>query len=355
MQLTWLIPSLLFGAYLGATTGAWHLLAMSAGSWLVMLLTKRFKPQPIHPDDELTIENGRVFIGHRKLPRAQLFWRQAWVDFAFDQVNSMASSALQEQEIERLRANSFRARTPNSVFLGFDNQQAVEIDLARAGPHLFLVGATGSGKSELIKLICQSTLADPQQDTRLAFIDFKGGSTFHAFLESPRCLGLATNLSDSNQFLLSILLELQSREKLFSEHGVSNMFDYRALGYALPAIMVFVDEVNEFLKVAPGAQNFLESIAARGRSLGIHLVLAAQTTSGITRAIMVNLKLRIGIGQLDAIDAMQIGLAAQLGGTHIKARPGWQQAQLAGWQAKPTFFAFPVANGQITSWLNNQI
>lgn len=328
---------------------------MSAGSWLVLLLTRRFKPLPIHPDDELTIENGRVFIGHRKLPRAQLLWRRAWVDFAFEQVNSMASAASQEQEIERLRDRNFRARTPNSIFLGLADQQAVEIDLARAGPHLFLVGATGSGKSELIKLICQSTLADSQQDTRLAFIDFKGGSTFHAFLENPRCLGLATNLSDSNQFLSGILLELQSRERLLSEQRVSNIHDYRGLGYALPAIMVFVDEVNEFLKVAPGAQNFLESIAARGRSLGIHLVLAAQTTSGISRAIMVNLKLRIGIGQLDPIDAMQLGLASQPTGGQSKSRLDWQHAQLAGWQAKPTYFAFPLGSSQITPRLNNQI
>ncbi|MCB4207768.1 FtsK/SpoIIIE domain-containing protein [Arthrobacter sp. UM1] len=163
-----------------------------------------------------------------------------------------------------------------------------ESGLQALGPHVFAVGTTGSGKTELIRtLIVSALLERPRVPWRLFLIDFKGGSGLSAFAGLPGVEDVVSDLDGGSvhRVLVSLAAEVRRREAWLAEHGWPDLESAWAARSptaeaAPPQLLIVVDELQAFTESVEGAPEALARIAALGRSLGIRLLLASQRASG---------------------------------------------------------------------------
>lgn len=197
---------------------------------------------------------------------------------------------------------------------------AVTIDLLSDGPHALVAGTTGAGKSELLQtLVLSLALAHSPDDLAVALVDYKGGASFGECARLPHVVGQVTDLDPgaAERALTGLRAELRRRERLFAAVGAGDLATYRLRredAESLPRLLVVVDEFRAMADDHPDFIPGLVRIAAQGRSLGIHLVLATQRPSGaITGDMRANISLRIALrvaGTADSQDVIDVPDAA---------------------------------------------
>lgn len=178
------------------------------------------------------------------------------------------------------------------------------IDLVRDGPHAVIGGTTGSGKSELL-VAWVTALADRYGADACQFLclDFKGGATFDVVQQLPHCVGIVTDLDEGEalRVLASLQAELRRREMRLRQLQVRDISDARG---ALARLVVFVDEYQALVSDYPQLAEVFADIGARGRSLGIHLVLCTQRPTGVFReSLLANCALRLSLRVEQPIDS----------------------------------------------------
>ena len=204
-----------------------------------------------------------------------------------------------------------------SAPIGSSADGRIDIDLVRDGPHGLIAGTTGAGKSELLRTLVLSLAASVgPQHLNFVLVDYKGGSTFDACTALPHTVGLVTDLDDglAERALVSLDAELHRRERMLRTVGASDLTDYRARcdgdGASLDPIarlVVVIDEFAALAKELPDFLNALVGIAQRGRSLGVHLLLATQRPAGVVNDdIRANTNLRLALRLHDRPDAMDV-------------------------------------------------
>jgi S-DNA-T family DNA segregation ATPase FtsK/SpoIIIE len=198
--------------------------------------------------------------------------------------------------------------------VGLTGSATFNVDLVRDGPHLLIAGTTGSGKSELLRTLVAGLAASSAPD-QLCFvlIDYKGGAAFAECAQLPHIQGLVTDLDgyQTRRALTCLDAELRRRETAFARAGVADLAAYQATaeGSRCPiARLVLV--IDEFAALAEELPDFLTgmlSIAQRGRSLGVHLVLATQRPAGVVSLdIKANMSLRIALRVTDPAESGDI-------------------------------------------------
>ncbi len=196
--------------------------------------------------------------------------------------------------------------------IGRARGRTVTIDLARDGPHALVAGTTGSGKSELLRtLVAGLALHSSPEQVTFVLVDYKGGSTFDGCARFPHTVGLVTDLDEgaAARALTSLEAELRRRERLLRRVGVGDLPDYRRArpGEPLPRLVVVVDEFAALARELPGFIDALVDLAQRGRSLGIHLVLATQRPAGVVNDdIRTNTAIRVALRLPDPADAHDV-------------------------------------------------
>jgi ESX secretion system protein EccC len=216
------------------------------------------------------------------------------------------------------RATRDRLRIP----IGVDpNGAPVELDLKEAaqagmGPHGLIIGATGSGKSELLRtLVSGLALTHSSQLLNFVLVDFKGGATFLGLEDLPHTSALITNLSEElplvDRMQDALRGELTRRQELLRAAGnFTSVHDYeraRQLGAALaplPTLLIVVDEFSELLAGKPEFAELFVMIGRLGRSLGVHLLLASQRLDeGRLRGLETHLSYRICLRTFSAMES----------------------------------------------------
>ena len=221
----------------------------------------------------------------------------------------------------------------------------VWLDLPRDGPHALIAGTTGSGKSELLRCMVAS-LAVNIAPERLNFVllDYKGGSAFDACAQLPHVVGLVTDLDErlGERALTCLRAELTYRERFLRAAGVSELAQLEAqeASCGLARLVVMVDEFASLASELPGFLESLIGIAQRGRSLGVHLLLATQRPTGVVSPeIRSNTNLRIGLRMLDQLDSQDV-LASPVAADLSPDQPGRGFIRLGAAEAQ----AFQVAS-----------
>ncbi|WEV25038.1 type VII secretion protein EccCa [Streptomyces sp. 71268] len=218
----------------------------------------------------------------------------------------------------RPRTQSERLRVPIGV--GEDGQP-VMLDLKEAaqegmGPHGLCVGATGSGKSELLRtLVLGLAVTHSSETLNFVLADFKGGATFTGMSRMPHVSAVITNLADDltlvDRMGDSIRGELQRRQELLRSAGnFANIHDYEKARTAgaplepLASLVLVIDEFSELLTAKPDFIDMFIQIGRIGRSLGVHLLLASQRLEeGRLRGLDTYLSYRIGLRTFSAAES----------------------------------------------------
>lgn len=186
-------------------------------------------------------------------------------------------------------------------------ERPVTIDLVEHGPHAVVGGTTGSGKSELL-IAWIAALARAYDTTKLAvlLVDFKGGSSFGQLSQLRHCVGVITDLDEhaALRAIESLRAEIRYREQALARLGAR---DIAEAGGALERLVIVVDELAAMLRAFPDLHKLFADIAARGRSLGMHLILCTQRPAEAVRdGVLANCGLRISLRVTDDADALAV-------------------------------------------------
>jgi DNA segregation ATPase FtsK/SpoIIIE, S-DNA-T family len=219
----------------------------------------------------------------------------------------LGPTATPESLVERWADGAGRPRCP----LGRSAGGVVTIDLDCDGPHLLVAGTTGAGKSELLRTLVLGLAAScSPDDMTFLLVDFKGGSAVDALADLPHVVGLVTDLDGdlAGRMVRSLEAELRWREQVLREAGAQDLATYRGRGRRpLPRLVVVVDELATLVAERPDFVPALVALAQRGRSLGLHLVLATQRPAGaVTDDVRANTGLRICLRVTDRHDAIDV-------------------------------------------------
>ncbi len=194
-----------------------------------------------------------------------------------------------------------RLRVPLGI--GINGIVWLDLNDAAHGPHGIIAGTTGAGKSELLQsIIIGLALTHHPFLVNFVLVDFKGGAAFKPFEKLPHTVGMVTDLSGklTERALVALKSELRRREHILSEANVKKIVEYQTLQtqnptmQPLPNLLIIIDEFAELAKEHPAFMEGLVSVVQKGRSLGVHLILATQKPTGSVNAnIWSNLKFRI--------------------------------------------------------------
>ncbi|MBO1750791.1 FHA domain-containing protein [Actinotalea sp. BY-33] len=196
--------------------------------------------------------------------------------------------------------------------LGAGADGVVTVDLREDGPHGLVAGTTGSGKSELLQtLLCSLATNNPPSRITFLLVDYKGGAAFRECADLPHTVGYITDLTPAlvQRALVSLRAELAAREHLLAEHGAKDLVALERLrpDLAPPSMLICVDEFAALLGEVPEFVDGVVDVAQRGRSLGMHLLLATQRPAGVvTPQIKANTDLRIALRMASTEDSSDV-------------------------------------------------
>ncbi|MCX5060616.1 FtsK/SpoIIIE domain-containing protein [Streptomyces sp. NBC_00452] len=205
------------------------------------------------------------------------------------------------------------------------------LDIRRDGPHALVAGTTGAGKSELLQTIIASLAVANRPDAlNYVLIDYKGGSAFMDCARLPHTVGMVSDLDAhlTERALASLAAELHRRERILFDAAAKDIEDYndtrklRPELEPMPRLVLVIDEFASLVAELPDFIAGLVDIARRGRSLGVHLVLATQRPAGVVSAdIRANTNLRIALRVTDASESQDV-IDAPDSGAIAKSTPG---------------------------------
>jgi DNA segregation ATPase FtsK/SpoIIIE, S-DNA-T family len=200
--------------------------------------------------------------------------------------------------------------------------EPVAVSLREDGPHALVGGMTGSGKSELLQsLVASLAVAHSPRSLSFLLVDYKGGAAFKDCVDLPHTVGFVTDLDGHlvNRALASLRAELRRREELLRDAGAKDLLDLerRDPDRTPPSLLIVVDEFAALAAELPEFVDGMVDVAQRGRSLGIHLLLATQRPQGVINdRIRANTNLRLSLRFSDESESMDVI------GTRDAARPG---------------------------------
>lgn len=219
-----------------------------------------------------------------------------------------------ESVIDRTAGAPIRPRRPARLraIVGQSGVDAMHLDLRSQGPHALVGGTTGSGKSEFLQawVLGMAVEYSPDRVTFL-FVDYKGGSAFADCVNLPHTVGLVTDLSPHlvRRALTSLRAELRYREHLLNRKKAKDLLELERRGdpESPPALVLVIDEFAALVGEVPEFVDGVVDIAQRGRSLGLHLIMATQRPAGVIKDnLRANTNLRVALRMADADDSSDV-------------------------------------------------
>ncbi len=254
-------------------------------------------------------------------------------------------------------------RTGLQSIIGSAEGGPVALDLKADGPHALVAGTTGSGKSEFLRaLLAGLAFNYSPADVNFILVDYKGGAAFRQCRLLPHTVGFVTDLDDrlAERALISLRAELRRREELLATAGVSDLVEMAAAYRGGPdeqrvpaSLVVVIDEFAALKSEVPDFVDGLVDIAQRGRSMGVHMILATQKPAGVvTPQIDANTNIRVALrvaNEHESSDIIGSPVAAEI----TSEAPGRAYLKIGGGseitEFQSTFVGGPVRNDASTT------
>jgi DNA segregation ATPase FtsK/SpoIIIE, S-DNA-T family len=233
---------------------------------------------------------------------------RAWAERLAELAGSLAEAGLPESvPLADLLGDTNAPDGSLLAPLGQGTGGVVTVDLVRDGPHAVVGGTTGSGKSELlIAWVLALAHAYPPTAVTFLLVDFKGGSSFAPLAHLPHCVGVISDLDERSavRALESLKAEIRLRERMLADARARSIEE---LTGSLPRLVIVVDEFAAMVADYPDLHAVFADLAARGRSLGLHLVLCTQRPAGSVRdAVLANAGVRISLRVNNRADSQAV-------------------------------------------------
>ena len=295
MTLNYLLPFFGYGFILLGSDGNPALLALALTVLVIWWVSR--ERRRINLEAEVRFEAGRVWIGENRLSFFPPLWGTEIRNLVYDATFS---------------ADPLEAIDPETFFrehIGITCDGAgIQQPLSANRPHAILIGPTGSGKTELAKLIAS------QHGGELWVVDFSAGQ---GFLGYPNVRAVITPDDLSRVSLLRDTLDERARRQ-------ANM-----------NLLLVVEGLADALCV-PELERLIGQVASNGRSSNTTLLATNQTLTAVPRNLWVNCFTRICL-RADSVDRAMLGFE----GANPKAFSGLLPAELSQGLTS-TSFGFPV-------------
>ena len=311
---------------------------------LMTVLAKRLAP---------VADSSTVIEDSSDIPNSVMFLSLVGPEMAADPSFAIERWRENNTILDRSGATLPRLKKAGNLraIVGQGTADAMTLDLRTQGPHALVGGTTGAGKSEFLQawVLGMAAAHSPDRVTFL-FVDYKGGSAFADCVELPHCVGLVTDLSPHlvRRALTSLRAELHYREHLFNRKKAKDLLELekRRDPDTPPALVLVIDEFAALAGEVPEFVDGVVDIAQRGRSLGIHLIMATQRPAGVIKDnLRANTNLRVALRMADESDSKDVvddPVAARFdpsipGRGIAKTGPGrlvpFQSAYAGGWSS----------------------
>jgi S-DNA-T family DNA segregation ATPase FtsK/SpoIIIE len=257
------------------------------------------------------VDVGKPVSDDSNLPRAVSYATLIGKDF----MDNPQAVADRWKENNSVHATAVANRKDNGTLRALVGSKGIEplyLDLKNEGPHALVGGTTGAGKSEFLQSWVMGMAAAYSPDrVSFLFVDYKGGAAFADCLHLPHTVGLVTDLSQHlvRRALTSLRAELHYREHLLNRKKAKDLLALQreADPDAPPYLVIIVDEFAALATEVPEFVDGVVDVAARGRSLGLHLILATQRPAGVIKdSLRANTNLRVALRMADEEDATDI-------------------------------------------------
>jgi S-DNA-T family DNA segregation ATPase FtsK/SpoIIIE len=257
------------------------------------------------------VDVGKPVTDDSDLPRAVSYATLIGKDF----LDNPQAVAERWEENNSVHASAVPNRKDNGTLRALVGSKGIEplyLDLKNEGPHALVGGTTGAGKSEFLQSWVMGMAAAYSPDrVSFLFVDYKGGAAFADCLHLPHTVGLVTDLSQHlvRRALTSLRAELHYREHLLNRKKAKDLLALQreADPEAPPYLVIIVDEFAALATEVPEFVDGVVDVAARGRSLGLHLILATQRPAGVIKdSLRANTNLRVALRMADEDDATDI-------------------------------------------------
>ncbi|WP_255769695.1 FtsK/SpoIIIE domain-containing protein [Pseudarthrobacter sulfonivorans] len=257
------------------------------------------------------VDVGKPVTDDSDLPRAVSYATLIGKDF----LDNPQAVAERWEENNSVHASAVPNRKDNGTLRALVGSKGIEplyLDLKNEGPHALVGGTTGAGKSEFLQSWVMGMAAAYSPDrVSFLFVDYKGGAAFADCLNLPHTVGLVTDLSQHlvRRALTSLRAELHYREHLLNRKKAKDLLALQreADPEAPPYLVIVVDEFAALATEVPEFVDGVVDVAARGRSLGLHLILATQRPAGVIKDnLRANTNLRVALRMADEDDATDI-------------------------------------------------
>lgn len=245
------------------------------------------------------------------------------------------------------------------------HQIVIDLHESAQGPHGFLAGMTGSGKSEMLRsILIQLVLQNSPEQFQYLVIDFKGGALGQMFTRFAHCKGMVTNLEkgEMDRFEQSLQTFIENRQKLLQEfvkanpEQVAQIDAYNATHPKVPMahVLILVDELAELKQSFPDFMFKLREIARIGRSLGIHCLLSTQKPMGVMDdQIWANMNFRICMQTATPSDSYEVlrhekAFSLRKAGEFIlQTQSEVQEVNGQGWYLQQEVFRYPCGYREV--------
>ncbi|GGJ97271.1 hypothetical protein GCM10010123_29090 [Pilimelia anulata] len=170
--------------------------------------------------------------------------------------------------------------------VGADGDRPIELRLNDLTPHWLISGRPGAGRSAFLLNVVHGLAARYRAaELELSVVDLGDGGVAaevapgeDGWLPQVRVVGVAADREYGLAVLRELAGELRRRERACAGLGVPGYAQLRATGPQLPRLVCVIDDFPRLVgaddRLTADAWALLDDLARRGRTYGVHLVLA---------------------------------------------------------------------------------